>query len=101
MATVVCPCCRASNETGPNCRRCTADLGLLFQLETDRQALLAQAGYFITQGRVDEAMPLVEQAQTLRTGEEIHRLRAIAQLMIRDYPNALRSYQLAKSSPRP
>jgi hypothetical protein len=36
--SVACPCCRAVNESGPACRRCKADLGLLFAL--DRQQRL-------------------------------------------------------------
>ena len=32
-----CPVCKAENAQGPNCRRCKADLSLLFALE-DRRA---------------------------------------------------------------
>lgn len=28
--SVVCPCCKAVNDAGPHCRRCRADLSLLF-----------------------------------------------------------------------
>lgn len=32
-----CPVCRAENDRGPNCRRCRADLSLLFALEKQRR----------------------------------------------------------------
>ena len=35
--SVTCPCCRAATESGPACRRCKADLGLLFALEQQRR----------------------------------------------------------------
>lgn len=34
--TIVCPCCRAGNDAGPACRRCKADLSLLFEARTRR-----------------------------------------------------------------
>ena len=32
-----CPVCRATNDQGAQCRRCKADLGLLFRLEAQRK----------------------------------------------------------------
>ena len=40
---IPCPCCRASNDTGPACRRCKADLALLFALEANRAEHFAAA----------------------------------------------------------
>ena len=34
---MICPVCRATNDQGPQCRRCKADLGLLFRLEAQRK----------------------------------------------------------------
>ena len=30
---MICPCCKANNDSGPACRRCKADLSLLFAFE--------------------------------------------------------------------
>jgi len=47
MEKVRCPLCKAENTTPPTCRRCKADLGLLFtwqrqQREAALKALLAR-----------------------------------------------------------
>ena len=38
-----CPVCKADNAQGLQCRRCKADLALLFQLEEQRARALEQA----------------------------------------------------------
>ena len=38
-----CPVCKADNSQGPQCRRCKADLSLLFALEEQRRRTLAEA----------------------------------------------------------
>ncbi len=98
MPTIACPCCRAGNATGPNCRRCSADLSLLFKLEEDRESLLANAGRRLSTGNVSEAIVLLSQAESLRPGEDIQRLRAVANLMNLDYRTALQSHRLATRS---
>ena len=40
---IPCPCCKASNDTGPSCRRCKADLSLLLAIEAERSELLEAA----------------------------------------------------------
>ena len=35
-----CPVCRAENDQGPQCRRCKADLALLFTLADQRRSAL-------------------------------------------------------------
>jgi hypothetical protein len=95
MPTVACPCCRASNETGPNCRRCAADLTLLFRLESDRDALLAAAADDIASGRAAAALAALAQAEALRPGDDLVRLRAVAKLTNLDFASALRDYKLA------
>lgn len=98
MPIVTCPCCRASNDAGPNCRRCSADLSLLFKLEADRDSLLAEAGQLLASERAAESLPVIAKAESLRPGEEIHRLRAVANLLNRDYDGALRGHRLATRS---
>ncbi len=55
MATMVCPVCKAENAAGPACRRCKADLSLLFQLEEQRERTLAAARRLLAARRMDEA----------------------------------------------
>ena len=45
-----CPVCRAENDQGPQCRRCRADLGLLFGLEKRRRQALDAARRCVAQG---------------------------------------------------
>lgn len=87
MPSVTCPCCRAANAAGPNCRRCTADLSLLFRLEADREALLAAAGRRLADGQPAE--DLIAQADALRPGPDVRRLRAVASLLAGDFAAAL------------
>src|SRR5438552_3075018 len=58
---LTCPVCRAANDQGPACRRCRADLSLLFVLDAQRQARLAAATTAAAQGRLDSAAHYAEQ----------------------------------------
>jgi hypothetical protein len=82
---VPCPCCKATNDTGPACRRCKADLMLLFQLEADRAALIA-AGDF-------------ERAHQLRRGNDTLQHIAAAKLLARDFAGALAAYHERTPAP--
>jgi hypothetical protein len=88
-----CPVCRADNDRGPQCRRCRADLGLLFELEGQRRGLLGRARNEVARGRLDEALVLLEEAEALRGGGDVQRLRALAYLLRRDFANAWQCYQ--------
>ncbi|HUR53433.1 MAG TPA: hypothetical protein VMZ71_04855 [Gemmataceae bacterium] len=90
--SISCPCCKASNDAGPNCRRCRADLSLLFQLEEDRAALVAQARELAAQSRYSESLAALDRAAQLRRGDDVQRLRAVALLLSRDYAGALAAY---------
>ena len=86
--SIPCPCCKASNDAGPNCRRCKADLALLFAIEADRTALMERA-------RVSnpvEALEALDRAERLRQGDDIVRLKAAARLLQRDFAGAFRTY---------
>ncbi len=92
MMPVPCPCCKASNEVGPACRRCKADLGLLFDLETERAALLDEARRFAVASRILESHSALDRASQLRTGADVKQLRAVLFLLARDFSSALQAY---------
>jgi hypothetical protein len=95
MPSIPCPCCKAANEAGPNCRRCKADLSLLFELEQARTGLLESARVRAGDGRYSESLSLLDRAAQLRAGADVHRLRAVLAIAARDFPTALRAYQEA------
>lgn len=88
-----CPVCRAENNEGPHCRRCRADLSLLFQMEDQRSALLQMAQEEANAGNWPEVMRLADQAHALRSGEDSQRLIAIGNLMSGEFALAWNSYQ--------
>jgi len=45
-----CPVCRAENDTGPECRRCKADLSLLCALDKQRRGVLDLACQCLKRG---------------------------------------------------
>jgi hypothetical protein len=90
------------NEAGPQCRRCRADLSLLFAVETDRSERLARAAESLRTGRPAEALAAIGEAEGLRKGDDVLRLKAAARLAARDFAGALAAYhELANASPRP
>lgn len=97
---VACPCCRAMNETGPVCRRCKADLSLLFQLEADRAALFRKAQHFARSGSWSMARTLAEAAERLRHGAETRQLLACLCLAQRDFAGVKAWYTAAKDFER-
>lgn len=91
-----CPVCRADNTTGPNCRRCKADLSLLIDVETCRARHLALAQYALASERFDDALEELTQAEELRVGSDVQRIKACAYLLAGDFSAALREYSLAQ-----
>src|SRR4051812_24819473 len=89
---VPCPCCRASNDTGPTCRRCKADLSLLFPLEAERTSVAAAAGALAAESRYSESLAAIERAAQLRRGDDVSRVRATVLLLARDFAGALAAY---------
>lgn len=89
MAALRCPVCKAENTTGPACRRCKADLSVLFELEAQRDRLLEEARQLAHAGRWRAFGVVVEQAHELRGDDETRHLRAVASLLLGDYPTAL------------
>ena len=87
-----CPACRAEVEQGPQCRRCRADLSLLFDLEKQRRHALHAAYRCLRHGRYQHALTLTEGAEVLRRDEDARRLRALIYLLQRDFAGAWRVY---------
>jgi hypothetical protein len=96
--TLRCPVCRVENERGPQCRRCRADLTLLFRVEEQRRRLLEQARNELAGGRPDEAESILNEVEGLRRGDDVWRLRALAYLLQRDFAGAWESYHAACGS---
>ena len=53
-----CPVCTAESDTGPSCRRCRADLSLLFRLEEERACLGATARRALLEGGCNPNRPV-------------------------------------------
>lgn len=87
-----CPACRAENADGPGCRRCKADLSMLFALEARRSALLARARADGAAGLWPEAYAAAAEADGLRRDDESSRLAAALALLCRDFHEAWRRY---------
>src|SRR5437868_2616949 len=90
-----CPACRAQNDTGPQCRRCRADLSLLFTLEAQREQFLARAYQSAARGRWQQAFAIGASVDTLRRDVDSQRLLALSSLMCGDFHGAWQYYQEA------
>jgi hypothetical protein len=90
-----CPVCRAENDQGPQCRRCRAELGLLFALEERCRHVLRAGRRWLVQGQVRRAKVLTAGARALHDGAEARRVDAICALLSGDYESAWRTYRSA------
>lgn len=93
--TIQCPACRAENTDPPACRRCRADLTLLWSLQTNREQALDAARQCVSLGQPEPALAHVECAQSLRQGADAERLAAVAYLLLGKFPEAWHCYQRA------
>lgn len=89
---IPCPCCKALNDKPPTCRRCKADLSLLFAIDGERNSLLDAARTFATESRYSESLAALEKAAQLRQGNDVSQARAAVLLLARNFPAALRAY---------
>lgn len=92
MTSIPCPCCRAANDTGPACRRCKADLCLLFAIAEQRASLVAEAQSLAAEGKFAEALRSLEEADALRSGDDVRQLRAVVLLASGDFAAAWAAY---------
>jgi hypothetical protein len=88
-----CPVCKAENAQGPACRRCRADLSLLWRAEARRAWALAAARRALAAGRWAEAAARAAEANGLRGDAESRRLAALTHLMRRDFARAWSYYR--------
>lgn len=93
---LTCPLCRAGNDAGPNCRRCKADLSLLFTVEAQREAKLGAARSALAQGEPIRAFHEARQADELRHGADVARFHAELALRRREFSEAWRQYRRAR-----
>ena len=87
-----CPVCRADNAAGPACRRCRADLSLLFRLEAQRSRLLAEATRAALRGDWTTAAEHAGRAHGLRRDGDTWRLLAVCAAARGDFAAAYRWY---------
>ncbi len=88
-----CPVCKADNSQGPQCRRCKADLTLLFALEEQRLQALAAAQRCLAEGHWLRALRHAEAGDWMRSDVDSRRLLAVAYLLNRDFAHAWHWYQ--------
>jgi hypothetical protein len=91
-----CPVCKAENTQGPNCRRCKADLSLLFVLEESRRRVLAEARCSFAAADWPAAARAASEADRLQSDDESRRLVALTHLLSRDFAAAWDSYLRAR-----
>jgi hypothetical protein len=89
---VPCPCCKAVSDAGPSCRRCKADLSLLFAIEERRAGLVDAARTLAAESRFTDAVAALDRAARLRRGDDVSRARAAVLLLAGQYPAALAAY---------
>ncbi len=85
-----CPVCKAENAQGPACRRCKADLSMLFALQRKRDRALDDARTALAEGRWSEARVLARAADHLRHDDESKEMLALTALLCGDFHEARR-----------
>lgn len=96
-----CPVCRATVETGPTCRRCKADLALLFAAEEERCRAARAAQSAVAGGDLRAALDFADRADRLRPDDDTRRLRAVMALLRRDFSGAWQAYRRLSGRNRP
>jgi methylphosphotriester-DNA--protein-cysteine methyltransferase len=99
MSLIRCPLCKAENAEGPTCRRCKADLSLLFRLEEQRAWTMAEIRRLLAAGRIAEAFSQVLMAKWMRSDAESERMFALTRLLKRDFAGAWRRYRALGNLP--
>lgn len=99
--TLRCPVCRADNTEPGNCRRCRADLSMLWSLEARRQSLFAECRVAVGAGRGGDVLRLAGEAHALRHGEDSRMYLTLGHLLERNFHDALRALSLTSMSDPP
>ncbi|MBM4072944.1 MAG: hypothetical protein FJ271_29060 [Planctomycetes bacterium] len=99
--TLRCPVCRADNAAPATCRRCRADLSLLWSLEGRRHQLLAGCRAAVGAGRADEILRHAQEAHALRHDEDSRMYLTLGHLLERNFLDALRTLCTASNSQAP
>jgi hypothetical protein len=86
---LACPVCKAETLTSP-CRRCKADLSLLFALHKEREQALTRAETALREYQGSEALEQAKRAHTLKRDDRSRRVLGMAALLTGDYAEALR-----------
>ena len=89
--TIPCPCCKAAN-TAATCRRCRADLSLLFAAEATREYHVTLARRFAAELRASESLNHLQSAAVIRPGTDLGELRAAVLLLAGHPADALAAY---------
>lgn len=91
--SIRCPVCKADNAAGPACRRCKADLAMLFSLEDQRAALLEEGRRAFERGSIEEALRSARAGDDLRHGDDARRCLAVLSLLNGRFGEAWQAYQ--------
>jgi hypothetical protein len=94
---LTCPVCKAENAAGPACRRCKADLTMLFALDERRTALLAQSQQSSQRGDLAEALRIARQANDLRRDRESLRWLTLILMLAENFGEAWQAYQSSEN----
>jgi hypothetical protein len=97
MSSLRCPVCKAENGERPACRRCKADLSLLWKLEDARDRRLVEARTLAAAGRWPEFLSAVSESDRMRSDEETQRLRAVGCLLTDNFAGAVHAAKGASS----
>jgi hypothetical protein len=88
--SLACPVCRADNSEPGNCRRCRADLSLLWSVAAERRRLLDVCRQAACAGDGEEVIRQAGRAHALRRGEDTHRYLALGHLLQEHYFDAFK-----------
>lgn len=95
---MICPVCRANNETTEQCRRCKVDLSELFALEKQRSVLIKSAQQCLAEKDYSKALSQAEKAHGLRRDGESQKLLAVCSLWNRDFARAWQLHRQYRES---
>src|SRR5258708_2186083 len=98
MSLMRCPVCKAPLEAGPQCRRCRADLSLLFTLAQQREQAIRAAHECLRRGKTRTGFAIAPGVEALQYDADSLRLRALVYLLEGKFAEALRCYQSQRRS---